>query len=73
MAVIKPDTLLVIALRSSNDHANNASGNHALAPAETDKPKLKRVMNKYMQYVMIVPLNREHRIGSQTSQTSRTM
>ena len=66
------DISLVIVLRNSDGTANNASGNHVLAPVAIAKPKWKQVTSKYERSVMTAPQNKELKIGSQTSQTSRT-
>ena len=64
---------LAIAPRNSDNTANDVSGNHALAPVEIDKLKSSQLTNKYVRSVMTAPRNKEHKIGSQTSQTSKTM
>ena len=66
------DISLVIVPRNSDDPANNASGNHALAPVEIDKPKSNQIMSKYVRSAMTAPQNREPRIGSPTSLTNKT-
>ena len=63
---IKQDTSLTIVHRNSNTHANNVSGNHALAPAEIDRQRQKKHMNKYVRYAITAPLNKEPKIGSPT-------
>ena len=69
---MKRDISLAIAPRNSDDPANNASGNHALAPVAIAKPKWKQVTSKYERSVMTAHQSKEPRIGSQTSQTSKT-
>ena len=64
--------MLVIAPRSSSDPVNNANGNHAPAPVATDKPKLNIITNKYRQFAMTTPQNKEPRIGSSTSPMNKT-
>ena len=67
------DTSLATVPRSSDDPANNASGNHALALVAIDKLKSSQLTNKYARSVMTAPRNKEPRTGSPTSLTSRTM
>ena len=66
------DISLVIVPRNSDDPANNASGNHALVPAATDKPKSNQIMNKCERSVMTARQNRGPKTGSPTSPTSKT-
>ena len=66
------DTLLAIALRSSSEDASNVSGNHALAPAAIDKPKSNQLItSKCERFATTAPRNREHKIGSPTSQMNK--
>ena len=65
------DILLVIVLKNSDDHANNASGSHTLAPAEIGKLKSSQITNKSVRSVMTVHQNKEPKTGSPTSLTSR--
>ena len=64
--------LLATVPRSSDDPANNASGNPALAPAVIGKQKWRQITNKYARSVMTAPQNREPKTGSPTSQTNKT-
>ena len=63
---------LAIAPRNSDNPANNASGNHALALVIIDKRKSNQITNKYAWSVMTALRNKEPKIGSPTSLTSRT-
>ena len=69
---MEKDTLLETVPRRNNP-VSDASGSHALAPVAIAKPKQKPVMSKSERSVMTAHQNKEHRIGSQTSQTSKTM
>ena len=64
--------LLATALRNNDNLANNVSGNHALAPAEIDKPKWNPTMNKYVQSAMTAHPNKGPRIGSPILPMSKT-
>ena len=64
--------LLATVLRNNDNHANNVSGNHALAPAVIDKPKLSLITNKYMWFAMTAHQNKGPKIGSPTSPMSKT-
>ena len=64
--------MLIIAPRSNNDFANNASGSHTLAPVAIDKLKSSQTMNKYEWSVMTAPQNKEPKTGSPTSLTNKT-
>ena len=64
--------LLAIVPRNSDNPANDASGNHALALVAIDKRKSNQITNKYVRSVMTVPQNKELKTGSPTSLTSRT-
>ena len=66
------DILLVTVLRSSNEDANNVSGNPDRAPAATDKQKWKRVTNKCVRSVTTALQNKEPKTGSPTSLTNKT-
>ena len=66
------DISLAIVPRNNNDPVNNASGNHALAPAEIDKPKWNPTMNKYVQSAMTAHPNKGPRIGSPILPMSKT-
>ena len=65
------DISLAIAPRNDNDPANNASGNHALAPVAIARPKWKQVTNKYERFVMTAHPSKEHKIGSPTLPTNK--
>ena len=62
---------LTIAPRNSDDLANNASGNHALALAVIDKQKSRRIMSKCGRSVMTAPRNKGLKIGSPTLLTNK--
>ena len=64
--------MLAIVPRNSDDPANNASGNHALALVVIDKLKSNQITNKYARSVMTAPQNKEPKTGSPISPTSRT-
>ena len=64
---------LAIAPRNSDNPANDASGNHALALVVIDKLKSSQITNKYARSVMTAPQNKEPKTGSPTSRTNRTM
>ena len=66
-------TSLAIAPRNSDNPANDASGNHALALVVIDKQTSSQITNKYVRSVMIAPRNKEPKTGSPTSLTNRTM
>ena len=66
------DTSLAIVPRNSDGPASNASGNHALAPVAIAKLKWKQVTSKYERSVMTAHQSKEHKIGSQILQTSKT-
>ena len=63
---------LAIAPRNSDNPANDASGNHALAPVEIDKLKSNQITSKYVRSVMTALRNKEPKTGSPTSLTSKT-
>ena len=63
---------LAIAPRNSDSPANDASGNHALAPVEIDKLKSNQITSKYVRSVMTALRNKEPKTGSPTSLTSKT-
>ena len=63
--------MLAIAPRNNNDHVNNASGNHVLAPAAINKQKWKATMNKYERSVTTTLQNRGLKTGSPTSPMNR--
>ena len=63
---------LAIAPRNSDNPANDASGNHALALVVIDKLKSSQITNKYARSVMTAPRNKEPKTGSPTSLTNRT-
>ena len=65
-------TSLAIAPRNSDNPANDASGNHALALVVIDKQKSSQITNKYERSVMTVPQNKEPKTGSPTSPTNKT-
>ena len=69
---MEKDTSLAIAPRNSNNPANDASGNHALALVVIDKRKSSQITNKYARSVMTAPWNKEPKTGSPTSLMSRT-
>ena len=63
---------LAIAPRNDNDPDNNASGNHALAPAEIARQPPKKLTNKYERSVTIAPRSKEPKTGSPTSLMNKT-
>ena len=70
--VMEKDISLAIAPRNSDNPANDASGNHALALVEIDRLKSSQLMNKYVRSVMTAPRNKEPKTGSPTSLTNKT-
>ena len=64
-------TSLAIAPRNSDNPANDASGNHALALVVIDKQKLSQITNKYARSAMTAPQSKEPKTGSPTSLTSK--
>ena len=63
---------LVTVPRNNDSLANDASGNHVLAPVVIAKPKWKQVTNKYERSAMIAPQNKGPKTGSPALPMSRT-
>ena len=56
----------------SNNPADHANGNHALAPAATGKQKSRRITSRYGRSVMTALQNKGPKTGSPTSPTNKT-